>query len=319
MMALEKNNKDETEEISQNSEALKTEEILSLLSKTKQDFIKDLEFSNNISNLFKKKTLIDLANTQPKPDEKINKEKKLEKSDNTDKKVDETQENPEKKIDEKKYTEAEAKKIANDLAQEYYNRGYNVGVKKIKEELEKGDKALALSLKNLTDNIFSLTPELSSRIKNAFNDKISSILKEILGYEIDKSTNLFLKKIEEITEIFEETTSKIKVFLGKEDHEALKNYISENKLNLKFSIDLDDSLERGDIKIKCGSIEIEEIVSKKIKFSSNNNIDEELGKLDKNTHDDQQANNVEDGKMNTKQTITKPVIEKNNDPSQSNT
>ena len=55
MMALEKNNKDETEEISQTSEALKTEEILSLLSKTKQDFIKDLEFSNNISNLFKKK------------------------------------------------------------------------------------------------------------------------------------------------------------------------------------------------------------------------------------------------------------------------
>ena len=54
MMALEKNNKDETEEISQTSEALKTEEILSLLSKTKQDFIKDLEFSNNISNLFKK-------------------------------------------------------------------------------------------------------------------------------------------------------------------------------------------------------------------------------------------------------------------------
>ena len=28
---------------------------------------------------------------------------------------------------------------------------------------------------------------------------------------------------------------------------------------------------------------------------------------------------VEDGKMNTKQTTTKPVIEKSNDPSQSNT
>ena len=319
MMALEKNNKDETEEISQNSEALKTEEILSLLSKTKQDFIKDLEFSNNISNLFKKKTLIDLANTQPKPDEKINKEKKLEKSDNTDKKVDEAQENLEKKIDEKKYTESEAKKIANDLAQEYYNRGYNVGVKKIKEELEKGDKALALSLKNLTDNIFSLTPELSSRIKNAFNDKISSILKEILGYEIDKSTNLFLKKIEEITEIFEETTSKIKVFLCEEDHKALKNYISENSLNLNFSIDGDNSLARGDIKIKCGSIEIEEIVSKKIKFSSNSNIDEQLGKLDKNISNNPQENNAEDLRMNTKQTITKPVIEKKNDTSQSDT
>ena len=111
-----------------------------------------------------------------------------------------------------------------------YNKSYNVGVKKIKEELEKGDKALALSLKNMTDNIFSLTPELSSKIKNVFDLKISSILKEILGYEIDKNTDLFQKKIEEITEIFEETTSKIKVFLGEEDYKALKNYISENSL-----------------------------------------------------------------------------------------
>ena len=98
------------------------------------------------------------------------------------------------------------------MAQEYYNRGYNVGVKKIKEELEKGDKALALSLKNLTDNIFSLTPELSSRIKNAFNDKISSILKEILGYEIDKSTNLFLKKLKKLQKFLKRQQVKLKYF-----------------------------------------------------------------------------------------------------------
>ena len=61
-------------------------------------------------------------------------------------------------------------------------------------------------------------------------------------------------------------------------------------------------------KIKCGSIEIEEIVSKR-KFSSNSNIDEQLEKLDKNTPNNTQ-NNAEDIKMNTKKTITKPVIEK---------
>ena len=111
MMALEKNNKDEPKEISQTSEALKTEEILSLLSKTKQDFVKDLEFSNNISNLFKKKTLIDLANTQPKPEEKVSKEKKLEKSDSTDKKVNETQENLEKKLTKKNIPKQKQKKL----------------------------------------------------------------------------------------------------------------------------------------------------------------------------------------------------------------
>ena len=48
----EKNNKVEKE---QDSEALKTEEILSLLSKTRQDFIKDQEILEKIPNLFKKK------------------------------------------------------------------------------------------------------------------------------------------------------------------------------------------------------------------------------------------------------------------------
>ena len=51
MMTLEENSTKNNDD----SEALKTNEILSLLSKTKQDFIKDLEFSENISNLFKKK------------------------------------------------------------------------------------------------------------------------------------------------------------------------------------------------------------------------------------------------------------------------
>ena len=52
-MTLEENSTKNSDD----SEALKTDEILSLLSKTRQDFIKDLEFSENISNLFKKKNI----------------------------------------------------------------------------------------------------------------------------------------------------------------------------------------------------------------------------------------------------------------------
>ena len=43
------------------SGALKTEEILSLLSKTDQGFIKESEISSNISKLFKKTTLSEVA------------------------------------------------------------------------------------------------------------------------------------------------------------------------------------------------------------------------------------------------------------------
>ena len=48
------------------SSALKTEEILRLLSKTDQGFIKESEISSNISKLFKKTSLSEVAK---KPDE----------------------------------------------------------------------------------------------------------------------------------------------------------------------------------------------------------------------------------------------------------
>ena len=62
MMPLKEQTTENKVEKKEGSEALKTEEILSLLSKTRQDFIKDQEILEKIPNLFKKKTLIELAN-----------------------------------------------------------------------------------------------------------------------------------------------------------------------------------------------------------------------------------------------------------------
>ena len=55
MMPLKEKTTGNKVEKKQDSEALKTEEILSLLSKTRQDFIKDKEILEKIPNLFKKK------------------------------------------------------------------------------------------------------------------------------------------------------------------------------------------------------------------------------------------------------------------------
>jgi hypothetical protein len=60
MMPL-KSNVDEKEEKKLSTETLNTQEILSLLSKTSQDFKKDVEFSQNFKNLYKKKTLNEIA------------------------------------------------------------------------------------------------------------------------------------------------------------------------------------------------------------------------------------------------------------------
>ena len=140
MMPLKEQTTENKVEKKEDSGALKTEEILSLLSKTRQDFIKDQEILEKIPNLFKKKTLIELANNSANKKTKNQElekpqilEKKENKELNNESKTDK-EEILEKKIDEKKYTEVEAKKMANDLAKEYYNKGYYLGVKKTKEE-----------------------------------------------------------------------------------------------------------------------------------------------------------------------------------------
>ena len=48
-------------------------------------------------------------------------------------------------VEEKKYSEVEAKKLANDLAKEYYEKGYRLGEQKTKEQLEKEIKHLLLN------------------------------------------------------------------------------------------------------------------------------------------------------------------------------
>ena len=53
MMQIQENQKKKNDENKQSSSALNTEEILSLLSKTSQDFKKESEITENISYLFK--------------------------------------------------------------------------------------------------------------------------------------------------------------------------------------------------------------------------------------------------------------------------
>ena len=49
----------------------------------------------------------------------------------------------------KKSLKQKQKKWQMHLQKNTTNKGYNLGVKKVKEELEKGEKALAINFKNL--------------------------------------------------------------------------------------------------------------------------------------------------------------------------
>ncbi len=260
------------------SGALSTEEIVSLLNKSNKDFVKESDITSNITNLFKKVTPLSLA----QKNQEITSEKKEVTKDLNE--VSESNEKQQKSdvIDEKKpenekiYTEAEAQKLANDLAKQYYNNGYKLGVQKTTEELQKGEKSLAVTLKNTTDNIFKMTPEFVNELNKSITNLLSNLSKEILGYEIDNNNKFFQEKIKQVVNSVENSIENIVVFLNPKDFEAIKVYNSKNNLSLSFEINQDAKLERGDMRIKSGSIEMSDIVSKKIKFSIPDEIEKDL-------------------------------------------
>ena len=275
MMQLKENQK-KSDQDKRNSGALNTEEILSLLSKTSQDFKKESEITENISYLFNKKTPKDLALSR-----QIDREKnqKPEVNKEVEKKEEIKEKEEEKVIEEKKVTETEAKNMANALAKEYYNKGYDLGVKKVKEELEKGEKALAVNLKNLSDNIFTVTPDFVEKLNEQINSNLKKISVEMLGYEIDNKTNQFFNKISELVNSFADSVKNVKIFLNKDDFDSISKFLNEQKITLEQELTIDENLNRGDIKIKSGSIEVANILSKKTKFVQSANIDDDLEKL----------------------------------------
>ena len=280
MMPL-KSNVDEKEEKKLSTETLNTQEILSLLSKTSQDFKKDVEFSQNFKNLYKKKTLNEIAERN-----KINKNKgsrqidEKNKSDELKKEEKKEEESSERiKNDQKMYSEEQTKKYANDLAKDYYNKGYQLGVKKTKEELEKGDKVLAVALKNVTDNIFALSPEVLKKIMEQINFNILESVKEILGYEIDNKTEFFIEKLKKLAGSIEDSTKKIIFFLNEKDYESISIYLKNNKISLNYYFQIDKNLNRGELRIKSGSIEVNEILDKKIDFPSSDEIEKNLSTI----------------------------------------
>ena len=275
MMQLKENQK-KSDQDKQSSSALNTEEILSLLSKTSQDFKKESEITENISYLFNKKTPKDLALSRQIDHEK---NQKPEVNKEVEKKEEIKEKEEEKVIEEKKVTETEAKNMANALAKEYYNKGYDLGVKKVKEELEKGEKALAVNLKNLSDNIFTVTPDFVEKLNEQINSNLKKISVEMLGYEIDNKTNQFFNKISELVNSFADSVKNVKIFLNKDDFDSISKFLNEQKITLEQELTIDENLNRGDLKIKSGSIEVANILSKKTKFVQSANIDDDLEKL----------------------------------------
>ena len=67
--------------------------------------------------------------------------------------------------------------------------------------------------------------------------------------------------------MLDDSTKKTKI-LSEPDHKAITSFLNESKIEIDFEIKADKKIERGDIKIKSGSIEVAEIIKNKIKIAN---------------------------------------------------
>jgi len=273
-----------TEKITQDNN-LSTDEILSIVKKNEKKFSKETTISGKISNLFKKQPLKDLAldpNIEKSKNDELNENNSTDELDSIEKDIkseieeDEKEQEKEEEIlarNHKKYTEEETNQKAKELAKKYYYYGYNLGVKNIKKELLKGENKISLALKNLLDNLMMVSEKLTDELNSSLNKKIFEICNQILGYEINKQPEKFVKKITDLSNQISKSIKELKVLVNKEDYNSIKNHLKTLKEGLSIEFDVDEKLQRGDIVIKSGDITLEEINSKKIKLSNDSKID----------------------------------------------
>lgn len=288
-MILEK--KKHNNENQDSASPLKTEEIISILNKTSNEkFSRENKISSNISSNFKGFSLKQIAQRSNK--EIIVEENKVKKDIKNDinQKIPELNieenksEDIEKKIEnEKIYTKEEAKKISDDLSkksyEDGYKTGYDEGIKKIKAELQKGEDALALALKNTIDNLFHISPDFLEKLNININNTIQKICNQIVGYEITEFPKKFVEKIDNLVESVSNSSNKIKIYLNEDDLNAVTKYLSKEKILTEASFLQSKDLKRGDLIIKSGGIEINDIISSKVELISESDIEEELTSL----------------------------------------
>ena len=273
-----------TEKIAQDNN-LSTDEILSIVKKNQKKFSKETTISGKISNLFKRQPLKELAldpNIEKSKNDELNENNSADELDTIEKdiksEIEEEEKDQEKEQEvlasnRKKYTEEETNQKAKELAKKYYYYGYNLGVKNIKKELLKGENKISLALKNLLDNLMMVSEKLTDELNSSLNKKIFEICNQILGYEINKQPERFVKKITDLSNQISKSIKELKVLVNKEDYNSIKNHLKTLKEGLSIEFDVDEKLQRGDIVIKSGDITLEEINSKKIKLSNDSKID----------------------------------------------
>ena len=117
---------------------------------------------------------------------------------------------------------------------------------------------------SLINTLFKNIREISNEeIENVVKSKVIELAEDVIGYQIEKFPDKFLKKIKNSINEIKSINNDIKIYLNDEDFELLNKFIENNKLEITFNLELDSSLGRGDFTIDMGGV-IQVIKYKKV-------------------------------------------------------
>ena len=195
---------------------------------------------------------------------------KQEKSDefldeNINKNVKELNEkNPDTNSDETNKIEYEEKTLeALDSVREAVTKSLEENIESQNGEIKNNTNEVISEI-SLINTLFKNIREISNEeIENVVKAKVIELAESVIGYQIEKFPDKFLKKIKNSINEIKSINNDIKIYLNNEDFDLLNKFIESNKSEITFKLDLDSSLGRGDFTIDMGGV-IQSIKYKKV-------------------------------------------------------
>ena len=117
---------------------------------------------------------------------------------------------------------------------------------------------------NLINSLFKNIREISNEeIENIVKSKVIELAEGVIGYQIEKFPDKFLKLIKNNINEIKGINNDIKIYLNKKDFDLLSKFIESHNTEVDFKLDLDSSLGRGDFTIDMGGV-VQAIKYKKV-------------------------------------------------------
>jgi flagellar biosynthesis/type III secretory pathway protein FliH len=112
--------------------------------------------------------------------------------------------------------------------------------------------------------LFNQLPPLALKEEERFSQKVLSTIEDVIrtriGAEISEHPETFVAKVKEKIKDLYVDGSHMLILLNSEDFETIQRALKDSRLGQHIQLQVSDDLGRGDLIIKAGSIEIEDIL-----------------------------------------------------------